>query len=137
MSDDPNSQALWRELLGLLKNEFTARLKVYRPNLAKSTGVVPSNQLPTAGNTGSGYTPTAHAASHQHGGSDEVATAVAAANAIPKAGADAVLAPEWLFVKQSLAVSATLTVPTGYSLVIADHMTVEGTLIVNGDLAIV
>jgi hypothetical protein len=32
-------------------------------------------------------TPAAHSTSHKHGGSDEVATATAAANAIPKAGA--------------------------------------------------
>lgn len=41
-------------------------------------------------------TPTAHAASHKHGGSDEVATATAAANAIPKAGAGGTLAIGWL-----------------------------------------
>jgi len=41
-------------------------------------------------------TPTAHAASHQHGGSDEVATATAGANAIPKAGAGGTLATGWL-----------------------------------------
>jgi len=39
---------------------------------------------------------SAHAASHQHGGADEVATATAAANAIPKAGAGGVLADEWI-----------------------------------------
>src|SRR5262249_39610041 len=31
------------------------------------------------------FVPSAHAASHQHGGSDEIATATPAANAIPKA----------------------------------------------------
>lgn len=41
-------------------------------------------------------TPTAHAASHQHGGADEVATATPAANAIPKAGADSKLAAGWM-----------------------------------------
>lgn len=40
--------------------------------------------------------PTAHATSHKHGGSDEVATATAAANAIPKAGAGATLSAGWL-----------------------------------------
>ena len=39
--------------------------------------------------------PTAHATSHKNGGADEVATATAAANAIPKAGAGATLAKEW------------------------------------------
>lgn len=38
----------------------------------------------------------AHAAQHQNGGSDEVATATPAANAIPKAGADGTLAAGWL-----------------------------------------
>lgn len=37
-------------------------------------------------------TPSAHAASHQNGGGDEIATAVAAANVIPKAGAGGTLA---------------------------------------------
>lgn len=41
-------------------------------------------------------TPTAHATSHKNGGSDEVATATAAANAIPKAGAGAKLDVGWL-----------------------------------------
>jgi len=36
-------------------------------------------------------TPTAHASSHQHGGSDEVATATPAANAIPKANGSGLL----------------------------------------------
>lgn len=37
-----------------------------------------------------------HAADHQHGGADEVATATPAANAIPKAGAGGTLAAGWL-----------------------------------------
>ena len=41
-------------------------------------------------------TPTAHAASHQNGGADEVATATPAANAIPKAGAGGDLDAGWL-----------------------------------------
>ncbi len=40
--------------------------------------------------------PTAHAASHRNGGSDEIATATAASNAIPKAGAGGTLAVNWL-----------------------------------------
>jgi hypothetical protein len=44
---------------------------------------------------GAGQTPGPHAASHQNGGSDEVATATAAANAIPKAGSDGALAQGW------------------------------------------
>jgi hypothetical protein len=41
-------------------------------------------------------TPTSHATSHKHGGSDEVSTATAAANAIPKAGSNSKLDPTWL-----------------------------------------
>lgn len=41
-------------------------------------------------------TPIAHTASHKHNGSDEVATATAAVNAIPKAGADGKLDGGWL-----------------------------------------
>lgn len=36
-----------------------------------------------------------HATSHKHGGSDEIASATAGANLIPKAEADGKLAPEW------------------------------------------
>jgi len=38
---------------------------------------------------------SAHAASHKDGGSDEVATATAAAGAVPKAGTNGRLAPAW------------------------------------------
>jgi len=41
-------------------------------------------------------TPTNHAASHQNGGVDEVATATPAANAIPKAAGDGELVAGWL-----------------------------------------
>jgi hypothetical protein len=41
-------------------------------------------------------TPASHASSHQHGGSDEVATATPGANAIPKAGGAGTLAAGWL-----------------------------------------
>jgi hypothetical protein len=44
----------------------------------------------------SAFTPSAHAASHQNGGADEIATATAAANAIPKAGSGGKLAAGWL-----------------------------------------
>lgn len=44
----------------------------------------------------SGGVPGAHAASHQHGGSDEVATATPANNAIPKANGSGKLANGWL-----------------------------------------
>jgi hypothetical protein len=41
-------------------------------------------------------TPTAHSTSHKNGGTDEVATASATANAIPKAGAGGTLAVGWI-----------------------------------------
>lgn len=41
-------------------------------------------------------TPLAHHVSHQDGGTDEVSTATAAANAIPKAGAGGTLAIGWI-----------------------------------------
>ena len=41
-------------------------------------------------------TPTAHASTHQNGGGDEIATATAGANAIPKAGAGGTLAVGWI-----------------------------------------
>jgi hypothetical protein len=44
----------------------------------------------------SSFTPSAHAISHQNGGSDEIATATPAANAIPKAGAGGTLAAGWV-----------------------------------------
>ncbi|MBZ5580702.1 MAG: hypothetical protein LAQ30_00605 [Acidobacteriia bacterium] len=42
------------------------------------------------------FAPAGHAASHQNGGGDEIATAAPAANAIPKAGASGRLAAGWL-----------------------------------------
>ncbi len=41
-------------------------------------------------------TPSPHAATHRHGGGDEIAAATPAPNAIPKAGADGKLDPDWL-----------------------------------------
>ncbi len=48
---------------------------------------------------------SAHASSHQNGGGDEVATATAAANAIPKAGAGGTLSVNW--VPQAILASPT------------------------------
>lgn len=42
------------------------------------------------------FAPSAHAASHQNGGSDEVGTSTPAANAIPKAGVGGTLAAGWI-----------------------------------------
>lgn len=55
-------------------------------------------------------TPTAHASSHQNGGSDEIATATAAANAIPKAGGGGTLADGWIAASNVTQHEAALTV---------------------------
>ncbi|MGD0500046.1 MAG: hypothetical protein ABSC23_16600 [Bryobacteraceae bacterium] len=72
-----------------------------------SGGKAPIAQIPT-GQTGStvplgndarfsdARTPTAHASSHQNGGSDEIATATPAAYAIPRAGSGGKLAQGWI-----------------------------------------
>jgi hypothetical protein len=63
---------------------------------------IPLGDLPSGyswsnlANVPAGFTPSVHAASHQNGGSDEIATATPAANAIPKAGAGGTLAAGWL-----------------------------------------
>jgi hypothetical protein len=44
----------------------------------------------------SAFAPAPHAATHQNGGSDEISTAVPAANAIPKAGISGKLAQGWI-----------------------------------------
>lgn len=49
-----------------------------------------------AGGTPGGGVPALHASTHQHGGTDEVATATPAANAIPKAGGAGTLAAGWI-----------------------------------------
>jgi hypothetical protein len=49
------------------------------------------------------FAPAAHAASHKHGGSDEIATAVPAVNAIPKADASGKLASGWVSKQIALA----------------------------------
>ena len=58
-----------------------------------STGTVAAGDDPRLSDA---RTPTAHAASHQNGGSDEIATATPAPNAIPKAGAGGTLGSGWL-----------------------------------------
>ncbi|HEY3417164.1 MAG TPA: hypothetical protein VGM23_09800, partial [Armatimonadota bacterium] len=53
-------------------------------------------QMLSQTSSGEAIPPTAHAATHQHGGTDEVAEATSGANRIPKAGADGKLAAGWL-----------------------------------------
>lgn len=96
MTTTNDGQDLWSTFALSLRAEFTQKLRNYRPNLGRSTGVLPGRNLPTTGNTGSGYTPTDHASSHQHGGGDEIATATPGADDIPKAEASGKLNDGWL-----------------------------------------
>jgi hypothetical protein len=62
-------------------------------NIGTTTGTVAAGDDSRMSNT---RTPTSHAASHQNGGSDEVATATPTANAIPKAGSGGTLGSGWI-----------------------------------------
>lgn len=75
------------------------------PTQDENNALVGTNGSPTAANpyvtdsdprNSDARTPTSHAASHQNGGSDEVAVATAAANAIPKALASGDLDWSWI-----------------------------------------
>lgn len=68
-----------------------------------------------------------HASSHQHGGSDEVATATPGANAIPKAGSGGTLADGWLSAAISRITSIGLAAPAQFS-VSGSPLTANGTL---------
>lgn len=76
--------------------------------------------------------PTAHAASHQNGGSDEVATATPGANAIPKAGAGGTLAAGWIptLNQSTTGNAATATTITGALALANTPLTVRGDLLV-------
>lgn len=58
------------------------------------------------------FTPSTHATTHQHLGTDEIATATPGANAIPKAGAGGTLAAGWVPDLSSTYVPAGRTVAT-------------------------
>ncbi|MBZ5513086.1 MAG: hypothetical protein LAN70_18210 [Acidobacteriia bacterium] len=62
-------------------------------NVGTTTGTVAAGDDSRMTNA---RTPTAHASTHQNGGSDEIATATAGANAIPKAGSGGTLAVGWI-----------------------------------------
>lgn len=96
--------------LRLLK-EVVARLTRIERRVAKieeiegGTGDVSSGDLATVATTGdyddlinvpSTFAPSAHASSHQHGGTDEIATATPGANAIVKADADGKIGAGWI-----------------------------------------
>ena len=61
-----------------------------------------------------------HAAEHQHGGADEVATATPAANAIPKAGAGGTLANAWTTATSSNVASAIVARTTNGDFIARD-----------------
>lgn len=56
---------------------------------------MPDQDVDLTPNSGT-FAAASHASRHQHGGADEIATATAGANAIPKAGAGGTLATAWL-----------------------------------------
>ena len=62
-------------------------------NIGSTSGTVCSG---TDGRLSDARVPLTHATTHQHGGTDEVATATAAANAIPKAGSGGTLDVGWI-----------------------------------------
>ena len=95
----------------------------------KTTGVAPENVVATGTWTftntvafagaapvtfavAPAITPTAHATSHQHGGTDEVATYTATANAIPKAWTEGKLLPGWMPYGMAINGAETGTAPT-------------------------
>jgi trimeric autotransporter adhesin len=67
-----NEQTLMRELLEAVKKMTADALRLWRPDLTQTTGVLPGQQLPTGGPSGTGYPSAPHAATHEDGGSDEV-----------------------------------------------------------------
>lgn len=63
-------------------------------------------------------------------------TATPEGNTTPIADSNGALAIGWLQVKQSVAAGETVTIHSGYSLVVAGDFTVDGDLIVDGDMSI-
>ncbi len=86
-------------LSGFYPNPGFAADMAYQSELDAHTGLTTSAHGGIVASTdprlSDARTPTAHHSTHQHGGSDEVATAAPAANAIPKAGAGGTLADAW------------------------------------------
>lgn len=77
-----SAKILFDQLGEAVDRAIAKALARYRPDLAKTTGVLPGRQLPATGNTGNGYTPVAHAESHATGGGDALApAAIGAASA--------------------------------------------------------
>ncbi len=84
---------------------YITALQATAPTAGQKAALAGSSGTPGAGNTyvtdadsrnTNARTPTAHATSHQNGGSDEIATATPAANAIPKATSSGKLTAGWV-----------------------------------------
>jgi hypothetical protein len=94
------------------------------PQLSENNGLYPLPAAPQAivgtsdARLADARTPTAHAATHQNGGADEVGTATPGPYAIPKAGSSGTLAAAWL---PPIASGATIPAPN-----ITGHPTIEG-----------
>lgn len=97
VSDRQAADADLTALAALASTGLVARTGVAtyseRTIAAADAKITVSNGDGVAGNPTIGL--GAHASVHQHGGSDEIATATAGANAIPKAGAGGTLAVGW------------------------------------------
>lgn len=87
--------------------------------IAATPGASLAARLQAAANVANGAdvtadnAPKAHAASHKHGGSDEIATATPGANVIPKAGADSKLAAGFIPQATNSAVGGALLGASG------------------------
>lgn len=112
------SDAVWGSINGMLADQLDlAAALAGKSNTGHAhvlvditnAGTAAAKNYPASGNAAAGEvvlgndgrlsdarTPTSHAASHKHGGADEVATATPGANAIPKAGSGGTLAAGWL-----------------------------------------
>lgn len=95
---DKSWQTLDKSVVGLGNVENTAISTWAGSANITALGTLASGVLPWTLVTGapSTYAPSGHATNHQHGGSDEIATATPAANAIPKAGAGGTLGAGWI-----------------------------------------
>lgn len=64
-------------------------------------------------------------------------TTTATGNATPVADSNGAIGIGWLQVKQSIGASESITIYSGYGLVVTGDFTVDGDLIVDGDMAFI
>jgi hypothetical protein len=95
---DKSWQTLDKSAVGLGSVENTALSTWVGSTNVTTLGTIATGAFPWANVSGkpSSFTPATHASSHQNGGADEIATATAAANSIPKAGGAGTLASGWI-----------------------------------------